>query len=139
MKKGVPVKVYGIEISKDTLHKATAKNEQHINDKTLQLFLENINKTSFEDNLFDKIYTVNTIYFWDELEKSFSEIKRIMKPDGIFINVIHTKEYLDKIVYTIYGFNKYTVDEIRNITENNGMKIVAMNLLALKGEVSCKR
>jgi cyclopropane fatty-acyl-phospholipid synthase-like methyltransferase len=125
-KKGIPVNVYGIEISKDMLHKVTAINEQYISNKTLQLFLENINKTSFEENLFDKIYTVNTIYFWGELEKSFSEIKRIMKPDGIFINVIYTKEYLDKIVYTRYGFNKYTVDEIKNITEKNGMKIVAM-------------
>jgi ubiquinone/menaquinone biosynthesis C-methylase UbiE len=123
-KENIPVKIYGIEISEDMLNKVTAKNKQNIRNEVLQLFLENINRTSFEDNLFDKIYTVNTIYFWNELYKSFSEIKRIMKPNGIFINVIYTKEYLDKIIYTKYGFNKYTVEEIKTITEKNGMEII---------------
>jgi hypothetical protein len=40
------------------------------------------------------------------------------------MNVIYTKEYLDKIIYTKHGFNKYTVEEIKDITEENGMKII---------------
>ena len=35
---------------------------------------------------------LNTIYFWDDLEKCFSEIKRILKPNGIFINAIYSKD-----------------------------------------------
>ena len=58
------------------------------------------------------------------MEKCFSEIKRILKQDGIFINVIYSKEFLNKIIYTKYGFNKYTIEEIKNITEENGMKII---------------
>jgi len=54
----------------------------------------------------------------------FSEIKRILKPNGKFLNVIYTKEYLNKIIYAKYGFKKYTVEEIKNITEENGMKII---------------
>jgi ubiquinone/menaquinone biosynthesis C-methylase UbiE len=95
-----------------------------INNGTLKLSLENICKTAFDDNTFDKIYTVNTIYFWKELEKCFSEIKRILKPNGIFMNAIYTKEYLNKIIYTKYGFNKYTVEEMEEITKKNGMKII---------------
>jgi ubiquinone/menaquinone biosynthesis C-methylase UbiE len=125
-KKNIPIKIYGIEISKDMLNKVTTQNKQNIKKEKLKLFLENIRTTSFEDNLFDKIYTVNTIYFWNEFDKSFSEIKRILKPNGIFINVIYTKEYLNKIIYTKYGFNKYTIEEIKNITKNNGMKIIGI-------------
>jgi hypothetical protein len=40
------------------------------------------------------------------------------------MNVIYTKEYLDKIIYTKYGFNKYTIGEIETISEKNGMKII---------------
>jgi ubiquinone/menaquinone biosynthesis C-methylase UbiE len=118
------IKICGIEISKDMLYKVSTQNRQNIKNGALQLFLSNINKTPFENNFFDKIYTVNTIYFWNELDKSFSEIKRIIKQNGIFINVIYTKKYLDKIIYTKYGFNKYTVGEIKDITECNGMKII---------------
>ena len=105
------------------LSNVSQKNKQIIEEGKLKLFLEDISKTSFEENTFDKTYTVNTVYFWNELEKSFSEIKKILKPNGIFLNVIYTKEYLNKIIYTKYGFKKYTVEEIKDITEKNGMKI----------------
>jgi ubiquinone/menaquinone biosynthesis C-methylase UbiE len=106
------------------LNRARNRNMKKINNETLKLFLENISKTTFIENTFDKIYTVNTIYFWSELDKCFSEIKRILKPNGIFINVFYTKEYLNKIIYTEYGFNKYTAEEIENITQKYGMKIM---------------
>jgi ubiquinone/menaquinone biosynthesis C-methylase UbiE len=118
------ITIYGIEISKDMLNKVKHKNMEKVNNGSLKLFLENISKTSFEKNTFDKIYTINTVYFWNELDKCFSEIKNILKPNGIFMNVIYTKEYLNKIIYTKYGFNKYTVEEIEKITEENGMKII---------------
>ncbi|GHV72162.1 SAM-dependent methyltransferase [Spirochaetia bacterium] len=118
------ITIYGIEISKDMLNKVKQKYMEKINNGSLKLFLENISKTSFEKSTFDKIYTVNTVYFWNELDKCFSEIKNILKPNGIFMNVIYTKEYLDKIVYTEYGFNKYTVEEMEKITQDNGMKII---------------
>ena len=123
-KKNIPVKIYGIEISNDMFNFVSAKNRRLIENGRLKLFLEDIAGTSFAENTFDKIYTVNTMYFWHDLDKSFSEIKRILKPDGIFLNAVYTKKYLDKIIYTKYGFNKYGVEEIEKITENNGLKII---------------
>jgi len=123
-KENINTKIYGIEISIDMLNRVTAKSKQKIKNGTLKLSLENINKTSFEDNLFDKIYTVNTIYFWNELDKCFSEIKRTLKPNGIFINAFYSREHLDKIIFSKYGFNKYTTEEIKIITEKNGLRII---------------
>jgi len=122
-KKNVEINIYGIEISNDMIKIVTHKLKNYIKKNYLKLTLEGIEQTSFENNTFDKICTVNTFYFWNELEKCFSEIKRILKPNGIFLNAIYTKDYLDKIVYTKYGFKKYTVDEIKKITEKNGMKV----------------
>jgi len=124
IRQNIPVKIYGIEISNDMLNKVKLKNIHNIEKGILELYLANINETSFENNLFDKMYTINTIYFWNELNKCFSEIKRILKPNGIFINVIYTKKYLEKILFTKYGFNKYSVEEIEKITKNNGMEII---------------
>jgi len=123
-KENINAKIYGLEISMDMLNKVTARNKQKINNGTLKLLLENISKTSFEDNLFDKIYTVNTIYFWNELDKCFSEIRRTLKPNGIFINAFYSKEHLDKIIFSKYGFNKYTIGEIKTITEKNGLRTI---------------
>jgi len=124
LKKNIPIKIYGIEISKDMLNHVSKKHKRTVETGRLTLSLENIASTSFKNKTFNKIYAVNTMYFWNEPEKCFSEIKRILKPNGIFLNVIYAKEYLDKIIYTKYGFNKYSVDDIIKITEENGMKII---------------
>ena len=122
-KKNIPIKVYGIEISNDMLKKVSKAEKQNILNGKLNLLLENINKTSLENNIFDRICTINTIYFQKNILLNYPKIKRILKPNGIFLNTIYTKEYLDKIIYTKYGFNKYTVEEIIKITNENGMKI----------------
>jgi ubiquinone/menaquinone biosynthesis C-methylase UbiE len=123
LRKNIKINVYGIEISHDMLNNVSKKYNKFIKNNLLKLSLENIINTSFENNTFSKIYTINTIYFWNNLEKCFSEIKRILKPKGIFLNAIYTKEYLDKIIYTKYGFNKYSIEDMVKLTEENGMKI----------------
>ena len=123
-KKNNSIKICGIEISPDMIKKASKKFSVLINNGKLKISLENINKTSFENETFDKICTVNTIYFWDNPEKCFAEIKRIIKSNGIFLNLIYTKEYLEKTIFSKYGFRKYTLDDIIKITEKNGMQII---------------
>ena len=124
-KQHIPIRLYGIDISEDMLKKVSEKNRKIIENGDLKLFLENINKTSFNQNYFDKIYTINTIYFWEDLIKCFSEIKRILKPNGIFINVIYSKYFLEKMtIFTKYGYNKYAIEDIVKITEDNGMKTI---------------
>ena len=122
-KENIPIKIYGIEISNDMINNASKKYKKIIGNGYLKLYSENIVNTSFENEQFNKLYTVNTIYFWNDLEKCFFEIKRILKPNGIFLNAIYTKEYLNKIIYTKYGFNKYSIEDLIKVTEENGMKI----------------
>ncbi|AEF82453.1 class I SAM-dependent methyltransferase [Leadbettera azotonutricia] len=116
--------IYGIEISKDMLEKVKERNVGKIGNGSLKLSLEDISKTSFRSDTFDKVYTVNTVYFWKEPDKCFTEIKRILKQNGVFLNVIYTKEYLDKIVYTKYGFNKFSLEELEQLTVENGMNLI---------------
>lgn len=115
---------YGIDISSDMLQKALSKSNDLIKSKRLDLAVGNVMKMAYEDNFFSFVYTVNTVYFWDDIAKGFTEIKRVLKPGGIFINVIYSKEYLDKIKYTQFGFNKYTPEDLKDITKENGFEII---------------
>jgi len=118
------IKIYGIDISDDMVNIVSRKYKQYIDNNCLKLLLENINnETTFGNEMFNKIYTINTVYFWNDLKKCFSEIKRILKPNGIFINAIYTKEHLDKTEFSKYGFNKYSREDMVKLTEENGMKI----------------
>ena len=135
LKKNNNIKIFGIDISKDMVNIVSKIFKKHIDNNCLTLLLENLNnKTTFKNEMFNKIYTVNTIYFWDDLQKCFSEIKRILKPNGIFINAIYTKKQLDKTKFSKKGFNKYTKEEIIKITEENGMTI--KKIIEIKENIS---
>ena len=118
-----PEKICGIEISADMLNTATGKNRKKVEQGKIQLLLADVQNLPFEDVSIDKAYTVNTIYFWQDIDKGFSEIKRVLKPDGVFLNVLYLKKWLDKLPVTQYGFSKYTIEQIEKATEKNGFKI----------------
>ena len=116
-------KLYGIEISSDMLKVTTKKTRKKIEQGKVELLLANVQNLPFESGLIDKIYTINTIYFWQDIHKGFAEIKRVLKPNGLFLNVIYLKGWLDKLPITQYGFSKYTVEQIEKITVESGFKI----------------
>jgi len=131
-----PKKIYGIEISPDMLDRATKKNPKEIEQGKMQLLLANVQKLPLENASIDKVYTVNTVYFWSDMCQGFSEIRRILKPGGIFLNVIYLKEWLDKLPVTQYGFSKYSLEEIEKTTRESGLKIERI-LEIQPGKSSC--
>ena len=121
-----PEKMYGIEISPDMLNTTVKKNRKMIEQGKMQLILSDVQDIPLDDCSIDKACTVNTVYFWQDLHRGFSEIKRILKPDGIFLNVLYAREWLDKLPITRYGFAKHTIEQLEMATKESGLKIEHM-------------
>jgi ubiquinone/menaquinone biosynthesis C-methylase UbiE len=119
-------KLYGIEISPDMLNIAARKNRKMIDREKIRLKLADVVDLPFGHSSFDRVYTVNTVYFWSDIGKGLSEIKRVLKPGGTFLNVIYLKEYLDRLPITRYGFTKFTVEQIIRATTESGLKTVSI-------------
>ena len=118
-----PDKIYGIDISSDMVNLASNRNRKEIKEGKLHLILGNVQNIPLENSSIDKAYTINTVYFWQDVHKGFSEIKRVLKPDGIFLNVLYLKEMLDKLPMTQYEYSKYTLEQIKKITVDSGLKV----------------
>ena len=118
-----PQKIYGVEISSDMLNLTTKKNKKKMEQGKIQLLLADVQALPFENSSIDKAFTVNTVYFWHDLQKGFSEINRVLKPDGIFVNTLYLKEWLDKLPMTRYGFSKFTAEQIEKAASESGLKI----------------
>ncbi|MDR2088022.1 MAG: class I SAM-dependent methyltransferase [Clostridiales Family XIII bacterium] len=114
---------YGIEISRDMLAAASKRNEKAVSSGRLRLSFGDIVRTEFEDGFFDTVYTVNTVYFWDDLEAGLSEVKRIIKVGGVFVNTVYSREWLDRLSYTKKGFAKYRLDELQHVGERCGLSV----------------
>jgi ubiquinone/menaquinone biosynthesis C-methylase UbiE len=118
-----PEKIYGIDISQDMLKLVGRKNREKIELGKIQLLLADVHNIPLENSLIDKAFTVNTVYFWQDVHQVFSEIHRVLKPNGIFLNVLYVKNWLEKLPVTRYGYSKYTAGQIKKITAESGLKI----------------
>jgi ubiquinone/menaquinone biosynthesis C-methylase UbiE len=78
----------------------------------------------FAAESFDKVFTINTIYFWDEPAKILSEIKRILSSNGILAIGLRTEESMKVLPFVQYGFTGYDKTKIRKLLEENGFEII---------------
>jgi len=104
--------LYGIDISEDMKIQATKRNKAAQNDEKLFLDTGDCCDLKYEDEFFDVVTSINTVYFWQDTVKGLSEIHRTLNKNGSFYNVVYTKEWLDKLSYTEKGFKKYSSDEL---------------------------
>lgn len=92
-----------------------------------RVFLEvlDVHKMSFSDNEFDLITAFETLYFWENLDIAFNEIKRVLKKDGVFMIFLEgtTKQTLEKwenLGEWIKLKNKLNPAEVKEILNKNG-------------------
>lgn len=99
--------LYGIDISEDMKIQATKRNKKAVKNGQLFLRVGDCCDLPYEDNMFSGVSSINTVYFWNDTIKGLTEIKRVLKPNKSFYNVVYTKEWLDALSYTKKGFKKY--------------------------------
>ena len=75
----------------------------------------------FEAGHFDHIFTVNTIYFWDNAAAQAAEIYRILQPGGCFVTCFGTEEFMSGLPFTQYGFNLYSAGKAKQLLEQAGL------------------
>lgn len=78
-------KIVGIDLSATAIRSATARNKNTVNNERTKLIQANFNALPFPDKMFNKVYSIQTIYFWDEIDTIVSEIYRVLKPGGMVV------------------------------------------------------
>lgn len=78
-------KVYGIDYSEESVKLSREVNSRQINEGKVEVLEGNVKSLPFKDNTFDIITAFETVYFWPDIEKCFGEVKRVLKPGGIFL------------------------------------------------------
>lgn len=104
--------LYGIDISEDMLKQATKRNKKAAERGKLHLQLGDCCDLSYENNTFEAVSSINTVYFWSDTVKGLSEINRVLKPGASFYNVVYTKKWLDTLAYTQKGFKKFESEQL---------------------------
>jgi ubiquinone/menaquinone biosynthesis C-methylase UbiE len=79
-------------------------------------------KLPFEDKTFDKIFTVNTVYFWKQPIEYLNEIYRVMKDKGTFVLAFGQREFMEKLPFTQFDFKLYSNSEMEETVSKSHFK-----------------
>ena len=66
---------------------------------------------------------MNTIYFWDNPEAYLKEIQRVMKPGAQLSIAFVTKDFLQSLPFTKYGFDAFTDEDIKKMSVLCGLTL----------------
>lgn len=118
------LKYYGLEMSELMFQEARQTNRNFVSQKQAFFSLYDGNIIPFENESFDKIYTVNTIYFWQEPEKLLLEIYRVLKPNGNFCLTFAEEDFMKTLPFTQFEFKLYSTEKAEELIGKSSFKIV---------------
>ena len=80
--KGNGIRYTGVDRSHTMVSEARKINKQHIATGRVRFEWTDGSTFPFADQSFDHVFTVNTLYFWDDPAVQLAEIRRMLKPGG---------------------------------------------------------
>lgn len=107
----------GLEISNLMYEEAQKINSQWIKNSRAEFKLYDGHIMPYEDNFFDFVITINTVYFWKSPLETFKEIQRVLKKQGVFCMAFGAKDFMKTLPFIHYGFKLYDLQEILEFLE----------------------
>ena len=123
-------KVTGIDYSEISVEKTRKINKAGIESKRCEILQGDVMKLPFRGETFDVITAFETIYFWSDIDQSFSQIYRVLKKGGIFMVCNESNGENDKDkkwTEIIKGMKIYTSKEIKYSLEKAGFTHIETN------------
>ena len=115
----------GCDFSEIMVDEARKYNEQFISTGQAAFHVASVDKLPFDNEVFDKAFSINTIYFWDNLQEALSEIRRVLKPKGQLVISIRPKSIMEHYPFVKYGFNMFTKEDLADLLSKNNFKVIA--------------
>ncbi|HOV11412.1 MAG TPA: class I SAM-dependent methyltransferase [Bacteroidales bacterium] len=105
---------HGIDFSRLMYEKARKLNREHIKRGKVILQCADFDSYAYENDIFDCVYFLNVIYFWDEIQSRLKKIYSILKPKGKVIIFMADAACFKDIRQTSGKkiFNLYSIDQV---------------------------
>ena len=130
------INYHGLDISETMYKEANKLNKQLTKEKPVEFKLYNGIDIPYSDNYFDRIMTVNTVYFWSEPVKMMEELARCLKPNGICIITFTDKDFMKQLPFVGEKFKLYGENDIKILAAKS--KLTLLETKRLTGKVKSK-
>ncbi|MFS0654768.1 class I SAM-dependent methyltransferase [Bacillus sp. 179-C3.3 HS] len=97
-------KVYGVDASHHMIKYAKRKNKKLVDQNKAVIRLGKAENLPFEDRSFNKLFTVQTIYYLSDLEQVLKEVYRVLQVDGeVFLSFQKKELQKQSHAYSLYS------------------------------------
>lgn len=119
--------ITGVDISPEMVQRAERQFHTEIQSGRVKVQLGDVAHLPFGDSAFDRVFTVNTIYFWPDTKQGLAEIYRVLRLDGIAAISIRSREKMEKRGVTKHNFRLFSADEVAGFMRAAGFRNVSIN------------
>lgn len=119
--------VSGIDISHDMVRQAERRFRREIAEGRVRVQLGDISHLPFPAPAFDRVFTINTIYFWSDVLQGLREIRRVLKDGGRAAVSLRSKEKMQRYAVTKYDFQLFSKDEVADLMRQVGFRNVSVD------------
>ena len=120
------VRYTGMDYSKEMTLKAQEFNQALLAQNKVRFINCAIEDFPASESLFDRIFTVNTLYFWDHPEKTLKVIRSLLHPNGQLCIAIRPKHVMEQHPFTNHGFKLFTRNDVCQLLEANAFNTLAV-------------
>lgn len=112
--------VEGIDFSGAMFKQASKVNKQHITAGKVRLHNGECGTLPFGNESFSKLCSTNTLYFWKEPDKYFSEMFRVMKSGGKIVIGFRDDKQMSNLNLSEDIFSSYSQDQVVSLLSGAG-------------------
>ena len=111
--------VYGIDISEESVTKAKKVNAEVLN-KQVFVTQGSAERLPYNNEIFDLVTAVETVYFWPNLPDCLQEVHRVLKPGGKFSIMVEVVDSDSKWTSVVEGMTAYTPEQLETLLVDAG-------------------
>lgn len=113
--------VCGVDYSQESVRKSASENREAIRLGQVDVQLASVSELPFSDGIFDIATAFETIYFWPDIMRDFSEVRRVLKVGGTFMicNDAARPDVYEKWI-DMLNLNVYTAEELKDLLTKLG-------------------
>lgn len=117
-------KIWGVDYSADMVDAAEARIRRRRLERRVRVQCGNVAKLPFPARAFDRILSVNSVYYWPNIVKSLRETLRVLKPGGRLAAGFRSRESLGPFTRGWEDFRLYDPPEFAGLMRRAGFEVL---------------
>lgn len=120
--------IYGCDVSPVSVEATSERNQKLVKEGKLKVKECGVSDLSFENETFESVYSIESLYFWPNQQEDLKEVYRVLKKGGKFMTALEmvggNMSERSTAIAEHLNMNCPSGDELKELLENTGFSDV---------------